>query len=141
VPAIFALVTPLAVPVKSTVHPGAVEMPPAGTVIVKVNAPAEIEPEMVPLKILEPDRAVTEPLIVVPDCDRVHVIRPGPEESSFGPEYEPDKFTPDCGVGVGLGLVALSPLDPQPQVKTATMAIATRLGSRTKGAGRLFSLK
>jgi hypothetical protein len=67
---------------------GNAETPPAGALIIKVKLVPNNVPEMVPRKTTVADGV--DPVTVLanelPDCEMIHVMRPGPDESEAVPE-------------------------------------------------------
>ena len=70
------------------VQPGNPDIPPVGTVIVKVSEVSERVPVRLPLNATVPSEvvAVTRADTERPDCETVHVIVPDPVESDTEPE-------------------------------------------------------
>jgi hypothetical protein len=81
-------VTPGAEPLMVIAQDGTAETPPAGTLIVNVKVVPDNVPETVPRKTTAADGvdAVTVPATELPDCEMIHVMRPGPDESEAVPE-------------------------------------------------------
>jgi hypothetical protein len=68
---------------------------------VKVNAVPDMEPEIVPVNMIAPDAAATDPETEEPACATVHVIVPAPVESAVDPEYTPFRLTVVVGDELG----------------------------------------